>query len=252
MSSENLQFQRAEKIPSGTPVRLIPVKGSAVFTGIFQKAFQDHHGSMYHISGSWLPADRYRLEVLSWPDAAAQLLGHQCTQSRLDTHDSVTALLPGPAADFYGFSSMSCAVIGTTSSLEVEAEAQVATSATGVPLPLRSLFRPRKISDSLHAYRSLLLPARSDPEEYRSQILARRPPVSVLDGAATVCRWLGAQMSPVTLAVVERTSPASYAAAEALFQARSRSTKDLPLPPQLARVPSGIETLSWQNPRIAP
>lgn len=251
-SSQNLQFNRAAKISSGTPVRLIPVSGDAVFTGIFQGAFQDCHGSRYRISGSSLPADRYRLEVLRWPDTAAELFGHHCTQSRLTAPSSVMELLPGPAADFYGFSTMSCTIVGATSSLEEESEALVAVSETDAALPLRSLFRPRRISDSLNPYRSLLLPGRSDPEDFRQQVLGRHPPVSILDGAATVCRWLGARMAPVTLAVVERTSPASYAAAEALFQVRSRSTDDLPLPEQLVSIPSGIEVLSWRHSENAP
>ena len=88
--------------------------------------------------------------------------------------------------------------------------------------------------------------AHEDPEDYRELVAGRKPKVAILDGATTICRWLGAGMAPITVALVERTALSSEAAADALDRYRARSLQDLPLPRDLARVPAGIEVLAWQ------
>jgi hypothetical protein len=54
-------------------------------------------------------------------------------------------------------------------------------------------------------------------------------------------------MAPMAIALVERHGASSEAAADLLEGHRARSLRDLPLPADLAQVPSGIEVVAWQN-----
>lgn len=75
-----------------------------------------------------------------------------------------------------------------------------------------------------------------------------QPAVAVLDGAATVRRWLGAGLAGVTVAVVERTSPSALAAADGLYENRRRSMADVDVPKDLGiRIPPGVELLAWKG-----
>ncbi|MFD5660004.1 hypothetical protein [Streptomyces hirsutus] len=247
-SPQGSQFNNAARLePRSHVVRLISTRNTAGFVGILNEAVSKNNCEGYNVGGSWLPADRYRIDVLRWPDNPVEFMG----QSRILEHIGIPVdadgLFPGEPADFCGFSALHCAIVGNGTAIQQESETLIATSMVTEPVPLSALLRPRTVREKARQFRSVLLPAREDPEDYRELVAGRKPKVVILDGAATVCRWLGAGMAPITVALVERTAPSGEAAADTLERYRARSLQDLPLPADLARVPAGIEVLAWQS-----
>ncbi|MGW4881647.1 hypothetical protein ACWEPI_34450 [Streptomyces sp. NPDC004262] len=255
-------FDQAQGLPLGTCVRVIPVKGPGpgrrVYTGVFGGAIQNHHGRVYELAGSkspgrrpgpvsWFPAADYRLQLLSWPDLPEDYRGRSRFSEELEIPVGAEKLLAGQKADFYGRCSLHSVVIGVRNT--VLAEAQVVVGAPGGPaLPLQDLLRLRAVRSPGSHYRSVVLSSRADPEEYRDVVRSCRPAVAVLDGAATVRRWLGASLAGVTVAVVERTSPSALAAADGLYENRWRSVADVDVPRDLgSRIPPGVELLAWKS-----
>ncbi|MGW4799539.1 hypothetical protein ACWEPC_44700 [Nonomuraea sp. NPDC004297] len=228
-------------------MRLVPVAGNASFLGIFHGLSNDLGRELFHVGGVKLPADRYRIDVLSWPDRPSELSAFSSGLQPLQVADGVAGLLPGPTADFCGFSALHCVIVGSAVQIQEEAEALIAADAVSPAVPLGALLRIRLVGDVGRQYRSLLLPSLEDPNRYRELVTARRPAVVILNGAAVVCRWLGARMAPVTLALIERPGTSSENAASALDRDRARSKHDVQLPPDLAHVPDGIEVLTWQD-----
>ncbi|WP_152627155.1 hypothetical protein [Streptacidiphilus melanogenes] len=242
------QFEPASRLPEHEhAVRLVPTEGTASFVGVFQGTLLDRQRQLFHVGGSKFPADRYRIDLLRWPDERADLEANRKYSHPLEIPDGLDGLLPGPAVDFCGFSALHCVIVGSGVRTEQEAQTIVAASFSSPAVPLGSLLRPRAVRDTGRQYRSLILSAREDPEEYRALVAGRHPSAVVLDGAAAVCRWLGANMAPVTVALVERLGASGEAAADLLESRRGRSLCDLPLPSDLAEVPSGIEVLAWQD-----
>ncbi|MEV4863565.1 hypothetical protein [Streptomyces ossamyceticus] len=255
-------FDQAQDLPLGTCVRVIPVKGPGqgrrVYTGVFGGAIQNHHGRVYELTGSkspgrrpgpisWFPADDYRLQVLRWPDLPEDYTGRSRFSEELEIPVGAEKLLAGRMTDFYGRCSLHSVVIGVRNT--VLAEAQVVVGAPGGPaLPLQDLLRLRAVRSPGSHYRSVVLSSRGDPEEFRDVVRSCRPAVAVLDGAATVRRWLGASLAAVTVAVVERTSPSALAAADGLYENRRRSVANVDLPRDLgSRIPPGVELLAWKG-----
>ncbi|MGW0954811.1 hypothetical protein [Streptomyces sp. NPDC002545] len=254
-------FEQAKCLPVGTCVRVIPVKGPGqgrrVYTGVFGGALKNHHGQVYELAGrkgaggragpvSWFPADNYRLQALPWPDLPEDYADRHRFSEAFEIPVGAKGLLAGKLADFYGRCSLNSVVVGVMNT--VLAEAQVVVGAPdGSELPLQELLRLRTVHSPGSHYRSVVLSSRGDPEEYRDVVRSCRPAVAVLDGAATVRRWLGADLAGVTVAVVERTSPAALAAADELYGNRSRSVADLAVPKDLgSRIPPGVELLAWK------
>ncbi|MER5876709.1 hypothetical protein ABT119_12380 [Streptomyces sp. NPDC001910] len=248
VSPQGSQFGSAARLePRSHLVRLVSTQNTAGFVGILNAAVSKNNREGYNVGGGWIPADRYRIDILNWPDNPAEFMGQSRILERIDIPVGADGLFPGTSADFCGFSALHCAIVGSGTAIQQESEALVATSMVAEPVPLRALLRPRAIREKARQFRSVLLPAREDPEDYRELVAGRKPKVVILDSAATVCRWLGAEMAPVTVALVERTAPSREAAADALKRYRARSPEDLPLPADLARVPAGIEVLAWRN-----
>ncbi|WP_455353541.1 hypothetical protein [Streptomyces sp. SYSU K217416] len=247
-SPDGSQFVRAARLPPKSHVvRLIPTRNVTGFVGILNEVVIKHNRESYNVGGGWLPADRYRIDVLRWPDSLSEFMGQRRVQEQIDIPAGGDGLFPGVAADFCGFSALHCAIVGNVTTIQQESETLIAASATTEPLPLSALLRPRTVRDKARQFRSVLLSAREDPEDFRELVASRKPKVAILDGAATVCRWLGAGMAPITVALVERTAPSGEAAADVLGRYRSRSLEDLPLPGDLASVPAGIEVLAWRS-----
>ncbi|MFH9067943.1 hypothetical protein [Streptomyces alboflavus] len=243
------QFHSAKRLPPSTPVRLVEIHGRRTYAGELHAAVEHTGRNGYQVGGSWLPAAQYQLDVIGWPDPPNVLRGAPCQPHSLGIPAGVEPLLPGPAADFYGFSALYSVLVGSTTALETEAATtSVAASETATPVTLRDLFRPRYMADVAQPYRTLVLPSQAEPELVRSEAIRKRAKVTVLDGAAATCRWLYSCMSPTTLALVERPSPSAGAAADALYQSRARSDADLSLPDGLAP-PGGIEVLAWRSRR---
>jgi hypothetical protein len=215
--------------------------------GIFQGTLLDRERRLFHVGGSKFPTDRYRIDLLRWPDVKADLQANRKYSHPLEIPDGLDGLLPGPAADFCGYSALHCAVVGSVTRAGQEGQTLVAASSSAPAVPLSSLLRSRTVRDTGRQYRSLVLSAWEEPEHYRALVAGRHPSATVLDGAATVCRWLGARMAPVTVALVERIGASGEAAADLLESRRGRSLRDLPLPADLAGVPGGIEVLAWQD-----
>jgi hypothetical protein len=255
-------FERARYLPVGTCVRVIPVNGPGqgrrVYMGLFRGAFKNHHGRVYELAGregpggrpgpvSWLPADAYRLQALPpWPDQPEDYVDRHRFSEAFEIPAGAERLLAGQLANFYGRCSLHSVVVGTMSTVLAEAQAVVAAPG-GLGLPLQELLRLRAVHSPGSHYRSVLLSSRGDPEEYRDTVRSCRPAVAVLDGAATVRRWLGAGLAGVTVAVVERTSPTALAAADELYGNRGRSVADLDVPGDLgSRIPPGVELLAWE------
>lgn len=245
--SSGCQFELASRLPQHEhAVRLVPTEGSASFVGVFQGTLLDRGRHLFHVGGSKFPTDRYRIDLLRWPDEKADLQANRKYSYPLEIPEGLDGLLPGSTADFCGYSALHCAVVGSMTRAEEEGQTLVAAySAPAVPLG--SLLRSRVVRDTGRQYRSLVLSAREEPERYKALVADRHPSATVLDGAATVCRWLGARMAPVTVALVERLGASGEAAAELLESRRGRSLCDLQLPADLAGVPSGIEVLAWQD-----
>ncbi|MET7892356.1 hypothetical protein [Streptomyces mirabilis] len=247
-SPQGSQFNSAARLePRSQVVRLISTQNTTGFVGILNEAVSKNNCEGYNVGGSWIPADRYRIDVLRWPDNPVEFMGQSRILEHIDIPVDADALFPGPPADFCGFSVLHCAIVGNATAIQQESETLIATSMVSEPVPLSALLRPRTVRERARQFRSVLLPAREDPEDYRELVAGRKPKVVILDGAATVCRWLGAGMAPITVALVERTAPSGEAAAEILDRYRARSPQDLPLPAYLARVPAGIEVLAWQS-----
>ncbi|WP_406406099.1 hypothetical protein [Streptomyces sp. NBC_01643] len=257
-----LGFEQARTLQAGTCVRVAPVAGPEdgrrAYTGLFQGAVENRYGKVYELSGrpgpggrpgmvSWFPADRYRLQVLSWPDLPDDYADRNRFSEVFEVPSGAGDLLTGRLDDFYGQCSLDCVLVGVATT--VLAEAQEIIAAPGFAgLSLRELMRLRGVQAPGTHYRSVVLSSRSDPQEYRDVLRSRKPAVTVLDGAATVRRWMAAGLTKVTVAVVERTSPSAMAAAEVLYANRARSPKDLNLPARLAHaLPAGVEALAWQN-----
>ncbi|MET7436566.1 hypothetical protein ACFYQQ_09800 [Streptomyces sp. NPDC005496] len=247
-SPQGSQFTSAAKLePRSHVVRLVSTQNTTGFVGILNEAVSKNSRQGYNVGGSWMPADRYRIDVLNWPDDPAEFMGQSRIMEHIDIPVGAEGLWPGAPADFCGFSALHCAIIGNGTAIQKESETLIATSMVAEPVPLSALLRPRTIREKARQFRSVLLPAREDPEDYRELVAGRKPKVVILDSAATVCRWLGAEMAPVTVALVERTASSGEAAADALKRHRARSPEDLSLPVDLARVPAGIEVLAWQS-----
>ncbi|MFJ3280283.1 hypothetical protein [Streptomyces halstedii] len=247
-SPRGSQFHRAVRLEPGShAVRLVSTLNNAAFVGILNEAVTKNNREGYNVGGAWIPADRYRIDLLRWPDNPKDFMGQSRILEHLDIPVDADVLFPGSAADFCGFSALHCAIVGNGAAIQQEAEVLVATSTTAEPVPLGTLLRPRTVRDKARQFRSVLVPAREDPEDYCELIASRRPRLVILDGAAAVCRWLGSEMAPVTIALVERTAPAGEAAADALDRSRARSPRDLLLPADLRPVPAGIEVLAWQS-----
>ncbi|MFI8446717.1 hypothetical protein [Streptomyces erythrochromogenes] len=256
-----LGFEQARSLPVGTCVRVIPVKGPGqgrrVYTGVFGGAFQNHRGQVYELRGrngpsrsagpiSWFPADVYRLQALPWPDWPKDYADRHRFSEAFEIPAGAEKLLAGQLGDFYGRCSLHGVVVGTASTILAEAQILVAAP-NGAGLLLQDLLRLRAVHSPGSHYRSVVLPSRGDPDEYRDAVRSCRPAVAVLDGAAAVRRWLGAALAGVTVAVVERTSPTALAAADELYGSRGRSLADLEVPADLGRrVPPGVELLAWQ------
>jgi len=248
VTPEGSQFNRAAKlVPKSHVVRLIPTRKTTGFVGILNEVANKHNRESYNVSGGWFPADRYRIDVLRWPDSPRNFMGQSRILEQIDIPNGADGLLPGAATDFCGFSALHCAIVGNCRTIQQESETLIAVSTAAEPLPLHALLRPRTVHDKARQFRSVLLSAREDPEDYRELVTERKPKVTILDGAATVCRWLGAGMAPITVALVERAAPSSEAAADVLDRYRARSLRDLPLLGDLASVPAGIEVLAWQS-----
>lgn len=247
-SPQGSQFSSAARLEPGRHVvRLISTRNTAGFVGIFNEAVSKNNCEGYSVGGGWIPADRYRMDVLRWPDNPVDFMGQSRSLEHIDIPSDADGLFPGAPADFCGFSALHCAIVGNVTAIQQESETLIATSPVTEPVPLSALFRPRAVHQKARQFRSVLLPAREDPEDYRALVAGRKPRVVILDGAATVCRWLGSEMAPVTVALVERTAASGEAAAGILERFRARSLQELPLPEDLARVPAGIEVLAWQN-----
>jgi hypothetical protein len=255
-------FEQAECLPVGNCVRVIPVKGPGqgrrVYTGVFGGAIQNHHGRVYELAGSkspgrrpgpisWFPADDYRLQLLRWPDLPEDYRGSNRFSEELEIPVGAENLLAGQMTDFYGRCSLHSVVVGVRNT--VLAEAQLVVGAAGGPaLPLQELLRLRAVRSPGSHYRSVVLSSRGDPEEYRDVVRSCQPAVAVLDGAATVRRWLGASLAGVTVAVVERTSPSALPAADGLYENRWRSVANVDVPRDLgSRIPPGVELLAWKS-----
>lgn len=248
IATEGGQFENAAKLPRHQHmVRLVPTHGTSSFVGVFHGTLHDRGRELFHVGGSKFLANRYRIDLLRWPDRRSDLQEHMSQSQPIHIPDGIHELLPGLAADFCGYSALHCVIVGSAIRVEREAEVLVAATASSAPVPLSSLLRPRAVRDTARQYRSLVLPSGEDPEDYRELVGRRSPPVAVLDGAAAVCRWLGAGIAPMTVALVERLGASSEAAADLLKRYRERSLRDLSLPADLAQVPSGIEILAWQN-----
>ncbi|MEU6724737.1 hypothetical protein ABZ917_13585 [Nonomuraea wenchangensis] len=242
------QFENAKRLqPHKHLVRLVPRHGTASFVGVFHGTLQDRGRELFHVGGSKFPADRYRIDLLHWPDSSSDVQEH--LSQPIQIPDGIQGLLPGLATDFCGYSALHCVIVGSAPRVDRETETLVAASTASAPVPLRLLLRPRAVRDTARQYRSLVLPSGEDPEDYRELVGKRSPGVAVLDGAVAVCRWLGVGMAPVTVALVERLGASSEAAADRLESCRARSLRDLPLPSDLIQVPSGIEALAWQDRR---
>ncbi|MGW7409528.1 hypothetical protein ACWGI9_38535 [Streptomyces sp. NPDC054833] len=255
-------FEQAKCLPVGTCVRVIPVKGPGqgrrVYTGVFGGAFKNHHGRVYELAGrkspgrrpgpvSWFPADDYRLQLLHWPDLPEDYADHHRFSEAFEIPLGAEKLLAGQLADFYGRCSLHSVVIGVMNTVLAEAQAVVGAPG-GSGLPLQELLRLRAVRSPGSHYRSVVLSSRGDPEEYRDVVRSCQPAVAVLDGAATVRRWLGAGLAGVTVAVVERTSPTALAAVDELYGNRERSVADLDVPRDLSSsIPPGVELLAWKG-----
>lgn len=247
-SSGGSQFHNVAKLATRHyAVRLISVQDSRAFVGILNHAVSKRNRDGYNVGGVWFPADRYRIDVLRWPDAPGDFMGRHPIPQEVIVPDGATGLLPGAAADFYGFSSLQCVIVCSGSAVQQECEALVASSETTRLLPLSDLLRPRTVRNTARQFRSVLLSAWEDPDSYRQLVVSRKPKVAILDGAASVSRWFGAGLAPLTVGLVERTAPSAETAADVLYRYRARSLRDLPLPEDLARVPAGIEVLAWQS-----
>jgi len=245
---DGCQFESASRLPRHEhAVRLVPTEGTASFVGVLQGTVLDRERQLFHVGGSKFPTDRYRIDLLRWPDLKADLQANRNYSHPLEIPDGLDGLLPGSTTDFCGYSALHCAVVSSATRAEQEAQTLVAASSSSPAVPLGSLLRSRAVRDTGRQYRSLVLSAQDDPEEYRALVADRHPSATVLDGAAAVCRWLGARMAPVTVALVERLGASGEAAADLLESRRRRSLCDLPLPADLAEVPSGIEVLAWQD-----
>ncbi|MEU6319199.1 hypothetical protein [Streptomyces sp. NPDC047009] len=254
-------FEQAKDLPVGTCVRVIPVRGPGqgrrVYTGVFGGAFKNHHGRVYELRGrkgpggrsgpvSWFPADDYRLQALLWPDLPEDYADRNRFSEAFEIPVGAERLLAGQLADFYAHCSLHSVLVGVMSTVLAEAQIVVGAPA-GSELPLQELLRLRAVHSPGSHYRSVVLSSRGDPEEYRDVVRSCRPAVAVLDGAATVRRWLGAGLAGVTVAVVERTSPTALAAADELYENRGRSVADLDVPRDLgSRIPPGVELLAWK------
>lgn len=255
-------FDQANGLPVGSCVRVIPVKGPGqgrrVYTGVFGGALHNHRGRVYELAGgkspgrrpgpvSWFPADDYRLQLLRWPDLPEDYRGSNRFSEELEIPVGAEKLLAGQMADFYRRCALHSVVVGVRNT--VLAEAQVVVGAPGGPaLPMQELLRLRAVRSPGSHYRSVVLSSRGDPEEYRDVVRSCRPAVAVLDGAATVRRWLGAGLAGVTVAVVERTSPSALAAADGLYENRWRSVANVDVPRDLgSRIPPGVELLAWKG-----
>ncbi|MEU1200959.1 hypothetical protein ABZ446_32720 [Streptomyces sp. NPDC005813] len=255
-------FEQAKCLPVGACVRVIPVNGPGqgrrVYTGVFGGAFKNHHGRVYELAGSkslgrrpgpvsWFPADDYRLQLLRWPDLPEDYADRQRFSEAFEVPVGAEELLASQLADFYGRCSLHSVVVGVMNT--VLAEAQVVVGVPGrLGLPLQDLLRLRAVHSPGSHYRSVVLSSRGDPEKYRDAVRSCQPTVAVLDGAATVRRWLGAGLAGVTVAVVERTSPTALAAADELYGNRRRSVADLNVPRELgSRIPPGVELLAWKG-----
>jgi hypothetical protein len=254
-------FEWAGRLPVGTCVRVIPINGPGqgrrVYTGLFRGALKNHRGRVYEVAGrknpggrpgpiSWFPADAYRLQQLPWPDQPEDYVDRHRFSEALEVPAGAEELLSRQLANFYARCSLHSVVVGTMST--VLAEAQFVVGAPDGPgLPLQELVRLRAVHEPGSHYRSVVLASRSDPDEYRDAVRSCRPAVAVLDGAATVRRWLAARLADVTVAVVERTSPSALAAADELYGNRERSVADLKVPDDLgSRIPPGVELLAWE------
>ncbi|MET8644503.1 hypothetical protein [Streptomyces sp. NPDC004675] len=247
-SPQGSQFNSAARLePRSHVVRLISTRNTVGFVGILNAAVSKNNCEGYNVGGVWIPADRYRIDVLRWPDNPAEFVGQSRILDRIDIPVDADGLFPGAPADFCGFSALHCAIVGNGTVIQQESETLIATSMVTEPVPLSALLRPRTVREKARQFRSVLLSAREDPEEYRELVAGRKPKVVILDGAATVCRWLGAEMAPITIALVERTAPSGEAAADTLDRHWARSPQDLSLPADLARVPAGIEVLAWRT-----
>lgn len=258
-----LGFEQAWTLQAGACVRVIPVggpkEGKRVYTGLFRGAVENHYGKVYELSGrpgpggrpgvvSWFPAAQYRLQALSWPDLPEDYADRNRFSEGFEVPAGAGALLTaGP--DFYRHCSLDCVLVGVAST--VLAEAQEIVAAPGYAgLSLQELMRLRAVHSPGTHYRSVVLSSRSDPEEIRDPVRSRKPAVAVLDGAATVRRWMVASLAEVTVAVVERTSPSAVAAADALYANRARRQADLSMPARLVRaLPAGVEALAWRTRR---
>lgn len=254
-------FEQAWTLQAGTCVRVVPAGapgGKRAYTGLFRRAVENHHGKVYELSGrpgpggrpgvvSWFPADQYRLQALSWPDQPEDYTDRNRFSEGIEAPGGAGGLLTGELDGFYRHCSLDCVLVGGTST--ILAEAQEVVAAPGYPgLSLQELMRLRGVHAPGTHYRSVVLSSRSDPEEFREVVQARKPAVAVLDGAATVRRWMTAGLAGVTMAVVERTSPSAVAAANVLYANRERSPADLNVPAGLARaLPPGVEALAWRN-----
>ncbi|MFC9736707.1 hypothetical protein ACFVKC_02180 [Streptomyces noursei] len=257
-----LGFERARNLPVGTCVRVIPVdgpgQGRRVYTGLFRGAFKNHHGRVYELAGrkspggwpgpvSWFPGDAYRLQALRWPDLPEDYADQHRFSEAFEIPVVAERLLAGQLAEFYGRCSLHSVVVGIMSTVLAEAQVVVGVPPGGLGLPLQELLRLRAVHSPGSHYRSVVLSSRDDPEEYRDVVRSCRPAVAVLDGAATVRRWLGAGLAGVTVAVVERTSPTALAAADELYGNRGRSVADLDVPGEVgSRIPPGVELLAWE------
>ncbi|MGP3950173.1 hypothetical protein [Streptomyces sp. 7N604] len=194
-----------------------------------------------------MPADRYRIDVLPWPDRSEDIEGRPLLRENLHVPEGSRPLVPGDPVDFHGFSSLHCVLVGHRTQILDEASQLVAAHEHAEAVDFQSLLRSRGVHGPARPYRSLVLSAQEDPEEMTPHVARRRPAVCVLDGAAAVSRWLAGSMASVAIALVERTAPSADAATDALYEQRSRSEADLALPEDLAGVPVGIEVLAWRH-----
>ncbi|MFG2914585.1 hypothetical protein ACGF0D_17055 [Kitasatospora sp. NPDC048298] len=263
-AERELGFEQAWALPAGTCVRIVPADlpgaGKRAYSGLFLRAVENHHGKVYELSGrpgpggrpgmvSWFPADQYRIQTLPWPDQPRDYTDRNRFSEETGAPGGASGLLTGPLDEYYRHCSLDCVLVGVVST--VLAEAQEVVAAPGCPgLSLQELMRLRGVHTPGTHYRSVVLSSRSDPEEIRDPVRSRKPAVAVLDGAATVRRWMAASLADVTMAVVERTSPSAVAAADALYTNRARRQADLSMPAGLVRaLPAGVEALAWRTRR---
>lgn len=249
-SSNGSQFAKAALLPPGRyAVRLIPTHSSTAFVGILNETSTKRGQEGYNVSGAWFPADRYRIDVLQWPDDPANFRGQTRISEQLEVGlaGDTVGLLPGQLADFCGFSSLHCAIVGNSATLKRESEMLVTASQTARPMPFSALLRPRTIQETARQFRSVLLSSRDPLDDYRKFLARRRAKVAILDGALSVSRWLTTALAPINIGLVERTAVSADIAGDVLYRDRARSVRDLPLPPDLARIPSGIEVLAWHG-----